>query len=60
MIKNNPDRPDSLSGEYSKLSVMEKLVVMVIYMSTKFEMVIEEEVQSLQKVVRLIEADSNA
>jgi len=60
MIKNNPDRPESLSDKYSKLSVMEKLVVMVIYMSTKFEMIIDEEVQSLQKMVRLIEAESNA
>jgi hypothetical protein len=60
MIKNNPDGPDSLAKEYSKLSTMEKLVIMILYMSSKFEMVINEAVNELNMIIRLIDAETNA
>jgi hypothetical protein len=51
IISNNPDRPEGLSNKYSRLSIKEQLVVMVILLAIRIEHEVKFELDyALQKI----------
>lgn len=55
IIEINPNRTAGLADKYSKLSVSEQFVIMVIYLNTRLSSAIDSEVERMQKVIELSE-----
>jgi hypothetical protein len=59
IIRDNPDRPATLSSTFKELTIIEKLIVMVIFLTSKFAHIINDEVCELQDKIKKIDNEKN-